>query len=67
MNGDVFLNSVTWLSQRQDQVLSIRPKEAKDRRIVLSMVQGNLVAVIALVVLPLFGLLMAGFLWWRRR
>ncbi len=67
LNGDVFLNSVTWLSQRQNQVLSIRPKEAKDRRIVLSMVQGNLVAVIALVVLPVFGLLMAGFLWWRRR
>ncbi|MEB3124712.1 MAG: Gldg family protein [Synechococcales bacterium] len=67
LNGDVFLNSVTWLSQRTEQVLSIRPKEAKDRRIVLSSLRGNMINVIALLGLPLLGFVMAGILWWKRR
>jgi ABC-type uncharacterized transport system involved in gliding motility auxiliary subunit len=33
INGDVFINSVRWLSRADDQSLSIRPKEAKNRRL----------------------------------
>ncbi|MDP5337522.1 MAG: Gldg family protein, partial [Nodularia sp. (in: cyanobacteria)] len=36
LNGDVFLNSVAWLSQQDQQPLSIRPKEQRNRRINLN-------------------------------
>jgi ABC-type uncharacterized transport system involved in gliding motility auxiliary subunit len=52
LNGDVFLNSVTWLSQQDQQPLSISPKEAKDRRINLTAAQANLLELSSLLVLP---------------
>ncbi len=67
LNGDVFFNSVTWLSQQDQQLLSIRPKEAKNRRINLTTMQASLLAWSSLLVLPLVGLTAAGVLWWRRR
>ncbi|MDF5725594.1 MAG: Gldg family protein [Rhizonema sp. PD37] len=67
LNGDVFLNSVTWLSQQDQQPLSIRPKEANNRRINLTTAQANLLTSLSLIVLPLLGLVAAIVLWWRRR
>jgi len=67
INGDVFLNSVSWLSQQNDQLLSIRPKEAKNRRINMSLFQANLLAWLAVVIVPFLGLSTAGIVWWRRR
>ncbi|WP_107666228.1 Gldg family protein [Cyanothece sp. BG0011] len=67
LNGDVFLNSVQWLSNQDDQPLSIRPREAKDRRLNLSPVQANLITILSLGVVPLLGLIAAGITWWRRR
>ncbi len=67
LNGDVFLNSVTWLSQQDQQPLSIRPKEVKNRRINLTTAQANLLTSLSLFVLPLLGLVAAIVLWWRRR
>ncbi|MBH8565739.1 Gldg family protein [Nostoc sp. CENA67] len=67
LNGDVFLNSVSWLSQQDQQPLSISPKEAKNRRITLSNVQASILTLSSLVFLPLIGLLAAAFIWWRRR
>ncbi|WP_026082773.1 GldG family protein [Mastigocladopsis repens] len=67
LNGDVFLNSVTWLSQQDRQPLSISPKEAKDRRINLSAAQANLLELSSLLILPLIGLVAAAILWWLRR
>jgi len=67
LNGDVFLNSVTWLSQQDQQPLSIRPKEPKNRRINLSTSQANVLTLSSLLLLPLFGFLTAAFIWWRRR
>ncbi len=67
LNGDVFLNSVTWLSQQDQQLLSIRPKEAKNRRINLTTEQARLLTLLSLLVLPLIGLTAAGILWWRRK
>ncbi|NJR17733.1 MAG: ABC transporter [Calothrix sp. CSU_2_0] len=67
LNGDVFLNSVTWLSQQDGQPLSIRPKEPKNRRINLSAAQTNLLRLSSLLVLPFLGFLSAGLLWWQRR
>jgi ABC-type uncharacterized transport system involved in gliding motility auxiliary subunit len=67
LNGDVFLNSVTWLSQQDQQPLSIRPKEPKNRRINLSGAQTTLLRLSSLLVLPFLGFLSAGLLWWQRR
>jgi ABC-type uncharacterized transport system involved in gliding motility auxiliary subunit len=67
LNGDVFLNSVTWLSQQDQQPLSIRPKEAKNRRLNLSGVQATVLTLTSLFLLPAIGLLAAAFVWWRRR
>jgi ABC-type uncharacterized transport system involved in gliding motility auxiliary subunit len=66
LNGDVFLNSVSWLSQRDDQTLSIRPKQASNRRINLT---PPLVRTLLLIVLlvPLAGFSIGGLIWWKRR
>ncbi|MBW4433492.1 MAG: Gldg family protein [Pelatocladus maniniholoensis HA4357-MV3] len=67
LNGDVFLNSVNWASQQDRQPLSIRPKEAKNRRINLTGLQANILAVSSLLILPLIGFAVAVLLWWLRR
>ncbi|EAZ92842.1 Gldg family protein [Crocosphaera chwakensis] len=67
LNGDVFLNSVQWLSNQDEQPLSIRPKQAKDRRLNLSPLQANIITILSLAVFPLLGLIAAGITWWRRR
>ncbi|MBD2012805.1 Gldg family protein [Microcoleus sp. FACHB-53] len=67
LNGDVFLNSVSWLSNRDDQTLSIRPKEQKNRRINLTSMQAGVLGWTGLLIMPLLGLMTAGVMWWRRR
>ncbi|MBW4463894.1 MAG: Gldg family protein [Pegethrix bostrychoides GSE-TBD4-15B] len=67
LNGDLFLNAVSWLSQQDDQVLSIRPKEMTNRRIVMSGAQQISSVLLALVLLPLLGFGTAALIWWRRR
>jgi ABC-type uncharacterized transport system involved in gliding motility auxiliary subunit len=67
LNSDVFLNSISWLSKRDEQALSIRPKEPKNRRINLSEVQSGALGWTALLLMPLFGLTTAALMWWRRR
>lgn len=67
LNGDVFLNSVTWLSKIDNPVLSIQPKEATNRRFNLSVQQQIWLTLLALVIFPLAGIVGAGTLWARRR
>jgi len=65
-NRDLFLNTVGWLSQ-QENLISIRPKEADDRRITLTAAQQVNINWLSLLVIPglVFG---AGvYSWWRRR
>ncbi|GAB4368593.1 MAG: Gldg family protein [Elainellaceae cyanobacterium] len=67
LNGDVFLNSVSWLSQQDDELLSIRPREVTNRRIVMSPEQQTTVSLIAVAFLPILGFAAAALVWWRRR
>jgi ABC-type uncharacterized transport system involved in gliding motility auxiliary subunit len=67
LNGDVFLNSMGWLSQRDDQVLAIRPREVNNRRIVMSPQQQMAAAGTALALLPTIAFVAAGWVWWKRR
>ncbi|OLP17173.1 hypothetical protein BST81_17645 [Leptolyngbya sp. 'hensonii'] len=67
VNGDLFLNAVSWLSKRDDPVLSISPKDVKNRRIVLTWGQTSLLYLLVLGVLPLLGFSTAAIVWWQRR
>ncbi|HEY9650334.1 MAG TPA: Gldg family protein [Coleofasciculaceae cyanobacterium] len=67
LNSDVFLNSVSWLSNRDDRSLSIRPKEQQNRRINLSQQQAAILGWTSLLLVPLAGFTTAGLIWWRRR
>ncbi|MCT7957455.1 GldG family protein [Laspinema palackyanum] len=66
LNGDVFLNSVSWLSKQNEQTLSIRPKAVLNRRISMTPQQAQQLA-LAAGLLPFFGFLIAVILWWKRR
>src|SRR5262249_44953888 len=50
-NRDLFMNIVGWLSQ-QENLISIRPKEADDRRVTLTATQQNNIAWLSLLVIP---------------
>lgn len=67
LNGDVFLNSVSWLSQPDRETLSISPKKVTNRRIAMTLEQARVLSWMALVILPIFGLGMGGIMWWKRR
>jgi ABC-type uncharacterized transport system involved in gliding motility auxiliary subunit len=60
------MNALGWLSQ-QENLISIRPKEAADRRITLTATQQNNIIWMSLLVVPalIFGTGVYG--WWRRR
>ena len=63
---DWLVNTIGWLSQ-QENLISIRPKEADDRRLVLTSSQQSFIMWIALLIIPacIFG---SGiYTWWRRR
>src|SRR5438067_2044238 len=65
-NRDLFLNAVGWLSQ-QENLISIRPKEADDRRLVLTSAQQTNIMWLSLLIIPacIFGT--GIYTWWRRR
>jgi ABC-type uncharacterized transport system involved in gliding motility auxiliary subunit len=65
-NRDLFMNVLSWLSQ-QENLISIRPREASDRRLTLTASQITGMFVLSVFLLPgaVFG---AGvYTWWRRR
>ena len=67
LNGDIFLNSIDWLTGEDGQILSIRPREQTNRRINLSPLQAGIISWMAIRIMPLFGFAIAGIIWWRRR
>jgi ABC-type uncharacterized transport system involved in gliding motility auxiliary subunit len=66
-NGDVFFNSVRWLSQQEQPSLAVRPKDVKNRRINLTTTQASLASWLALGILPLLAFGTAIAVWWKRR
>ena len=65
-NRDLFMNTIGWLSQ-QENLISIRPKEADDRRITLTATQQSNIAWLSLLVIPAAVFGTGIFTWWRRR
>ena len=52
-NRDLFMNTIGWLSQ-QENLISIRPKEADDRRITLTATQQANIIWLSLLIIPGF-------------
>lgn len=67
LNGDVFLNAVSWLGDRDEETFSIRPKEFTNRRIILTENQAIILFLTSVAIVPLLGFLTAGTLWLIRR
>lgn len=67
LNEDMFLNTIEWLVGESEEILSISPKEPKNRRLNLTVEQANILGWLALVLVPLGGFLVAIITWWRRR
>ena len=67
LNGDILLNSISWLVGEDQDTLSIRPKEVANRRINLTGLQGSLISWLALRIMPFSALVMGVYLWWKRK
>lgn len=64
-NGNLFLNSVSWLAQ-DESFISIRPKNPDDRRLTMTEAQSRMVSYVSVVLLPL-SILIAGISVWMNR
>ena len=65
-NRDLFMNAIGWLSQ-QENLISIRPREASDRRLTMTAAETRLVFFMAIFGIPGAILAMGIYTWWRRR
>ena len=65
-NRDFFLNTVAWLAQDVD-LISIRPKEPDDQRLVLTRDQQQNLFVLAMVLIPGLFVVLGIREWWSRR
>jgi len=65
-NGNLFLNSISWLAQ-DESFISIRPKNPEDRRLTMTEAQGRLVSYVMLLFLPGAVLVSGVSVWMKRR
>ncbi len=65
-NLDLFINMVNWIAEDED-LISIRPREADDRRIFLNAQQQKNVAYLSLLFIPGLVLVAGISVWWGRR
>lgn len=65
-NGDLFFNTVDWLAQ-DENLISIRPKSATNRRITMTEAQLSILRWLDFVFLPGFVIVAGVWIWWKRR
>ena len=65
-NGDLFYNTTDWLAQ-DENLISIRPKEATNRRLVLTESQAAGLRWVDLIFLPGIVIFSGIYIWWKRR
>jgi ABC-type uncharacterized transport system involved in gliding motility auxiliary subunit len=65
-NGDLFFNTIEWLTQ-DENLISIRPKSATNRRVSLSEAQSAALHWLNLVFLPGLVIFSGVYIWWKRR
>jgi ABC-type uncharacterized transport system involved in gliding motility auxiliary subunit len=64
-NRDLFLNTVNWLS-KQENLISIRPRDAQDRGVTMTASQQNIVRLLTQFAIPLL-IMVGGIVVWARR
>ncbi len=65
-NPNLFMNTINWLAQ-QENLISIRPHEADDRRLTMTAVQQRNLMLLSLLVIPVLIFGTGVYTWWRRR
>ncbi len=65
-NGNLFLNAVNWLA-KEEGLISVRARNPKDRRVVMTQAQSRLLFYFSVLGLPLAFLLTGAAVWARRR
>jgi len=65
-NKDLFMNTIGWLSQ-QENLISIRPKDAEDRRLTMTAAQQTNITWLSLFIIPGLVFVTGVYTWWRRR
>lgn len=65
-NGDLFYNTINWLAQ-DENLISIRPKTATNRRVNLTEAQARGLSWIDLFGLPGIVIFSGIYIWWKRR
>jgi ABC-type uncharacterized transport system involved in gliding motility auxiliary subunit len=65
-NRNLYMNFVGWLSQ-QENLISIRPKEAEDRRLTLTSTQQFWISWFSVAIFPLLIFGAGVYTWWRKR
>ncbi|MGH9690355.1 MAG: GldG family protein [Candidatus Acidiferrales bacterium] len=65
-NGDLFYNTIDWLTQ-DENLISIRPKEATNRQLVLTESQAAALQWVDLIFLPGIVIFAGVYIWWKRR
>jgi len=65
-NRDLFYNTINWLSE-DENLISIRPKTATDRRVTLTAGQAGALKWLDLIFLPGLVILSGVYIWWKRR
>jgi ABC-type uncharacterized transport system involved in gliding motility auxiliary subunit len=65
-NSDLFLNTVNWLAG-QDSLISVRPREADDRRITMTPDRTRFTVLFSVLFLPMLFIGAGIVTWWRRR
>ena len=65
-NGDLFFNTIDWLMQ-DENLISIRPKSATNRRVTLSEAQSAALHWVNLIFLPGLVIFSGVYIWWKRR
>lgn len=66
LNGDLFLNTVDWLTGADIENLSIPSKQLTNRRIDLTPLQASMINWLAIVIVPALGFILAGITWWGK-
>jgi ABC-type uncharacterized transport system involved in gliding motility auxiliary subunit len=65
-NGDLFYNTIDWLAQ-DENMISIRPKAATNRRVTLSEAQAAALHWVDIIFLPGLVIFSGVYIWWKRR
>lgn len=65
-NGDLFFNTIDWLAQ-DENLISIRPKEAADRHLTLTESQTAGLRWVDLIFVPGLVIFSGIYIWWKRR